>query len=269
MVYNFQKIREESNAARAGRTESGPWTPPDGWGTIPSWRVWRKFGSITLEIEETLSESYINASPEHPGDPFDVTETLVEEWYDFSATVPFSEVWTGIPGDLPGGMSLWWHDSKTPWGEGLYDAQGQIIVRGTSAHRRKTTSIFTPADGPPNINVLSDVTTTTPGANVSMEYDSDEEAINGLATLCRMMVDQFLHATGGEVGHPYPDQETAPDGSPGAEKYWTDVALQVLAAGSWSADMILTGSEVGEDFGPDGYWRKEYTRTGQLTLTIS
>ncbi|MDB6133293.1 MAG: hypothetical protein JWM59_1536 [Verrucomicrobiales bacterium] len=269
MVYDFDRIRLAINEAREGSIASGPWNPPDGWWTVPSWRVFRQFSSITITITETLRESYIAASPDHPGDPFDVTETKIEKWYDFTAVIPFADFWWGEnPADLPAGKSLWRHDSKTPFGEGLYDANGQFILRGTSVTRTKTTSIFTPAGGAADTDVLSDVTVTDTDATVSMEYDSDETAITGLSTFCRMTVQQALHGSGGEPGHLYPDQEEDPDGNPGAEVYWTDTALAQLAGGAWSADMVLTGSAVGEDFGTSGYWSKDYDRSGNLSLTI-
>lgn len=279
MVYNFEKIREASNAARAGRFESGPWTPPNGWWTIPSWRVWRKFSTITLEIHEHLVESETNASPDHPGDPFDVTEVVTERWYDFEAEVHIDDMWRGAASENITGMPMWWHDSKTPWGEGLYMAEGQIIVKGTSVTRTKVTEFFTPADGPPSTFVRSDVTTTDENASVNISYVSDHEAINGLSTKCRMVVQQALHGSGGyDASHLYPDREQDPDGNewdpddpdvPAVEVYFTDTALANLAAGSWSADMVLTGSSVSESGGALYYWEKHYNRTGSLSMAVA
>lgn len=269
MVYDFDRIRTAINEAREGTVASGPWKPLTGWWGAPSWRVWRRFSGITIAITETLRESYIAASPEHPGDPFDVTETKVEQWYDFTATIPFSDFWWG-PLPLPEGKSYWRHDSKTPFGEGLYDANGQFILRGTAVTRTKNTIIYTPAGGSPTVNVTNDSTVTDTGATVSMEYVSDETNITGLSTFCRMTVAQALHGSGGaDSEHLYPDQEEDPDGNPGAEVYFTDTALAQLAGGGWSADMVLTASAVGQDSGSSGYWSKDYERSGGLDLVIA
>ncbi|RYD25538.1 MAG: hypothetical protein EOP86_27185 [Verrucomicrobiaceae bacterium] len=85
------------------------------------------------------------------------------------STIPFADFWWGEnPVDLPAGKSLWRHDSKTPFGEGLYDANGQFIVRGTAVTRTKDTIIYTPAGGSPTVNVTNETTVTDTGATVSM-----------------------------------------------------------------------------------------------------
>lgn len=274
MPYDYPAIRRHIHAARAGTVHSGPWKPHAGWYSLPSWRVWKRFSSVSVTITEELSESEVVASPDSLTVPdLNVTESKTQQWHTFTAEVPFASFWRGDPADRPAGLSLWRHDSRLAYGPGLYDATGQLILYGTSITRTRNSQIFRPWDGPEDESVLNDTTVTHDNAHVSMEYDSDETALHGLATFCRMVVQQTLHATAGGIASSgtvrlYDPPERDPDGIPGAEVYFTDTTLAALAAGSWNAEMVLRNGAVSEEYGPDGYWRKFFSRSGTLALTV-
>src|SRR6478609_8452342 len=122
-TWNAHTIRRAANAFRSGSIASGPWDPPDGWRTIPSWRYFRQFSVASLIIEEHLIEHFKTGSPDGGG--ISVTETIREQWTTFEAIVPAEELWRAQTG-RPSGMSMWFHNSVTPWGDGLYEAEGQI-----------------------------------------------------------------------------------------------------------------------------------------------
>ncbi|RYG99426.1 MAG: hypothetical protein EON58_04030 [Alphaproteobacteria bacterium] len=277
-TYDAPRIRDLKRDEIAGTIQAGPWKPPQGWWTVPSWRHWRRFSVIELSITEAYTESWIvESGPDYSAGPRDRSETKMVKEYSFSATVPISEFWRGDPDDRPAGKSLWFHDSKTAWGEGLYYANGQLIVYGTAVKRERTYHIFTPAGGGTDENLTTDVPTTDTNANVSTSYNSDETAINGLATPCRMVVDQVFNPPGAafwDNGLLFPSP-LDPDGNPGGEKYWTDTALAVLAAGSWASEMQLTEGSLTEMKGPNlggidngDFWLHTFERSGTLALTI-
>ena len=284
-TYDAFRIRENKKAELSGNLKFGPWGLKNGWYNLPSWRLWKRFGSATLTVEETLTESDINASPDsifEPGININETEFKSTKIYEFTATVPFSNFWRGAIGDKPSGMSFWNHISRTAYGSGLYHAEGQIIIIGESSTRTIENSIFRPYDGPPVDIPLNDVTTTDDNASYSMEYASDPDDLNGLATPCRMTANQALHSSrgfndGGEDGERlYTPWETDPDGNPGnaedgwsAELYFSDTTLAMLASGSWTADMQLTEGAVSKDYTDGGYHRKNFSRSGHFSLTFA
>lgn len=281
-TYNAFRIRENKKEALSGAMKFGPWGMPNGWYTLPSWRLWKRFGVATMSVLETLTESDINASPDSPFEPginINETEFKSTKTYEFTATVPFSDFWRGAPGDRPAGLSLWDHISRTAYGDGLYHASGNIVILGESSTHTVERNIFRPYDGPPSDILLNDFTTYDENASYSMEYASDPANLNGLATPCRMTADEALHSSrgfndGGDDGvRLYTPFEVDPDGNPGnetdgwnVEKYFSDITLAMLASGNWSGDFQLTEGAVSKDFTNGGYHRKNFTRSGHFSL---
>jgi hypothetical protein len=276
-----QAVRAGFGSGAANPIASGPWMP-DGW-YGPHWHGWRKANALSLSIIEAKTTTKISEfGPEYTSGPRDRNEDTITESVEFEATV--TDLWRGPLIDMPDGRSGWFHGSRTPWGEGLYHCSGQFLIRGTKRTKYKFVHKFYPAEGgEPDIVVRED-TDETEDAVVSMLYETDPAALNGLATFCRMSVQQYLQPEAGaywDLGQWFPQPDDM-DGNPSippdpvyAENYWTDTALDVLASGSWSAEMILTSGFLREDYGPNSggydngdYRSHGYSRSGTLNLAM-
>ena len=277
MVYDFQQIRKNVNEGRRPYHFGGPWLA-EPWGS-KSWKHWKRFSSITVEWEETYSQSDIAESgPDFEEGPRSRTEYRREKTFLYTATIGPEDIYRGASGVIPSDKSAWLHGSRTAYGSGLYDASGQIIIRGQAHETDKLTLIFTPAGGAP-VNTVVTNTTDDYDSVIDMEYATDPELpINGMGTFCRMTLGQVFH---GPTNAPFPPSapfppELDPDGNPGTEVYFTDAALAELAGGAFTGEMVQTGGTISQERGPNAggfdngdFDEFSYTRSGSVTITFA
>lgn len=292
-----QTIRDSYADGRSKPYNRGPWSnpakafrlPPPGEvieGPGPAWPHFGKRNLITLTIAETYTENstytltYKNSDPSY-------TRTLTQDsFYDFTAVVPsanirpFGTPFEGDISDVGLNNARIRHASATPYGEGLYDCRGDILVQGTF-HRvddRTDTEPF-PGDSFDDDYGMQIIT---------IPYESDETAINGRLTPCMMTAGQVFSGPLGtsnpyifpsEEFLPYPIDEfgySAPDGS-SVEVYYTPTFLSSLVGGIFTGNTVRNSNGAGgsttfpDPFEPidTATASQTWSRSGIFTLALS
>ena len=262
------------------------------------WPHFSPIGDITLTLAETYEETreevttYLDATPT-------LTNTdTIESTADAAETVPKSDI-VGYGEELPGGFARRYHSSATPYGEGLYDTKGAIIVYApTTIHEVYTYGVVS---GLPDTDE-----TTIPTLTYNFAYSSHSAVINGLDTFCRLTIGQYFHGPNAAfrqnvelvTDNPgsasdefnltpifFTPLEKDPDGVEYndplhldvVEVYFTDSVLRDLSDSSISMSMErITGSAARTVPSYDDTsnvdqvaWTHDWSRAGTLTLAIT
>lgn len=313
MGLSYTSWRANVRAAFAAGTSNpehrGPWGCPGterqsdfGFrrGRAREWPLFGRYGLLHLLTAETYDEiqeetyTYLDATPDNTG------ERVYD--YEFSAEVEvaknrirraFSIDDTGLNTNFAYRL----HSSATPYGEGLYDAHGLILIYAPTA-RHEVVHI----EG--TLGTLDSDNSTTDIEEYALRYESDFENIDGLNTHCRVTAQQQYH--GPAVAYrpqvnvivdlpggiddvvefediPFLPLETNPDGetvdgdgNPQVEVYFTDTFLRSLVNGSFIGTMVRLSGSAGDtvpshdetDNLDNVTWSHNWVRNGTLTLTI-
>jgi len=313
MAFNRTEWRANVRAAYAAQTSNpehrGAWGYPGterrsafgiGRGKPRNWPHFGKKGGMTLLTTETYVESQNETYTYNDATPTATGERTYN--YAFTANVAISR-WDVLPvesideSNLPPAYAYRLHSSATPYGAGLYDAQGLIVVYAPTLRHEVITMDGT-LGGPD-----SDVTTTDTEEYI-FRYESDATAIDGLATPARVTAQQQYHGPvnafrpavvvdpdlpGGDddvvtfIDIPFLPLETNPDGETvdslgnlQVEMFFTDTFLASLVSGTFiGTEVRVTGSAGAvvpshdETSNLDNVtWSHDWTRSGTLTLTI-
>lgn len=315
MAFNRTEWRANVRAAYAAQTSNpehrGAWGHPGttrysafgvGRGKVRDWPHFGKKGGMTLLTAETYLEdqsetyTYLDATP---------TATNTRHYdYTFTANVAISR-WDVLPvnsindSGLPPAYAYRLHSSATPYGEGLYDAHGLIVIYAPTLRHEVAT--FGGVWGGPGFD--SDVTTNDTEEYI-FRYESDATAIDGLATPARVMAQQQYHGPaiayrpavvvdpdlpGGDddvvtfTDIPFLPLETNPDGetvdslgNPQVEMFFTDTFLESLVSGTFIGTEVRVMGSAGatvpshNELDPldNVTWSHDWTRSGTLALTI-
>jgi hypothetical protein len=256
--------------------------PPPGPEFTEAWRFFApRYTNISLTVNETYQEerTYTITFKDPMINP-DFTRTVTEDQtYDFEAVATSSKIKPlGVPFTVPPEARIR-HASATAYGFGLYDCRGNIVVHGSTHY------VSNPTDTEPPPVVPVDETDTH---NISLDYESDETAINGEMTPAMVVARQYFSGPLYKFEpYPRPDQPFLPfpvdeygvsnvDGS-SVEKYHSATFLANLISGGWTDVTIrnsgaLSDSETFPDPGdPVDTFSSSHTwsRSGVLNLTIS
>ena len=313
MALSYTSWRANVRAAYAAQTSNpehrGPWGFPGteryaafgfGPGKPRSWNRFGKKGGMTLETFEAYSDIRTETRTYTDATPTSVGSREVAESFSANVTIPRDNIL--IPETIdetnpPIPYAYRRHSSATPYGEGLYHAEGLIVLYAPTAH---ASSITYTGDW-----IGTDVSNDLSGAwQYNFRYVSDFENINGLATEARVTATQQLHGPaiayrpdvalvldlpGGDDDEftltdiEFLPLETNPDGetydeflNPQTEVYFTDTFLASLVAGTFTGAMIRTAGSAArtvpdyDDTDPLAAlaWSHSWTRSGILILTI-
>jgi len=168
------------------------------------------------------------------------------------------------------------HSSATPYGEGLYDAHGRILIyASTFIHTRR---VYINS----NITITDSTFEETTVDPYDFTYRSDATAIHGLDTKARVALTQEFHGPSTAIrdGGPYLPYERGPDWTPAdgddpeqVEFYFTDVFLRAIINGAFTASTVRnsngTGGTISDGTGTIGTWSQSWTRSGLVTLLIA
>ena len=296
-------IRQSYARSVSNRRNRGAWSNPnadfaigvlDGGG---SWRSFSPIGGVRLTIAESYHEEQAS------------TTTYV----DSTPTSSRSQVWTGtcdvdasvarerinlddsnLSPDLEGDpladsepRAYHYHQSTTPYGEGLYDCFGSWLIDAQT----HLTADYT--DTSPIIPDYSH--DSTERVYHRFDYSTIGEKIRGLSTKCRWTAKQAFHGPaiayrpdvtilennpGGDndsfslADIPFLPAETDPDGQPGTEVFWTDQALRAMVSGEWSDEVDVvagTASRTVSSYDETSHfasesWSHHWTRSGSIQL---
>lgn len=313
MGLSYTSWRANVRAAYAAGTSNpehrGPWGYPGterqsdfGFrrGRAREWPLFGRYGILHLLTAETYDEhehevySYLDATPDASGDRiYD---------YEFSAEVVVQKnrIRRAASIDDTGlntNFAYRLHSSATPYGEGLYDAHGLILIYAPT-NRHEVVDV----DG--TLGGVDSDTTTTDIEEYVLRYESDFENINGLDTHCRVVAQQQYHGPAiafrpdvdvvvdlpGSIDDvvvftdiPFLPLETNPDGetvdglgNPQVEVYFTDTFLRSLVNGEFLGTMVRLSGSAGAtvpshdetDNLDNVTWSHNWVRNGYLSLTI-
>lgn len=315
MILSRKDWRANVRAAYAAHTSNpehrGPWGNPGtdrysafgfGRGKPRSWPHFGKKGGMTLLTNETYVEDQLETYTYLDATPTATNSRAYDYAFSASVTIPRENILplTSIDDSgLPPAYAYRLHSSAAPYGSGLYDAHGLIVVYAPTLRHEVTT--FGGVWGGPGFD--SDVTTTDTEEYL-FRYESDATALAGLATPARVTAPQQYHGPAiayrpsvvvdpdlpGGIDDvvtftdiPFLPLETNPDGetvdefdNPQVEVFFTDTFLASLVSGTFVGTEVRVMGSAGatvpshNELDPldNVTWSHNWTRSGTLALTI-